>query len=138
VLLLQSSPGSSVYPVVVDEDGTSETLLDARWPNCTLPGVLQAAQQPYMLHEFKKHLAGEPPARGTGSVRRYQVNSSCHCTSRPLNTACQAKRVQRIHPSLHGSVLPVKAIRRVAYVVSYPADTWNCCFCMCRQQVQRR
>jgi hypothetical protein len=66
VLLLHSPPGSSVYPVAVDEDDASETLLDARWPKSTLRGVLQAAQQPYRVHEFKQHLAGRLKALGRG------------------------------------------------------------------------
>jgi hypothetical protein len=59
VLLLHSPPGSSVYPVAVDEDDASDTQLDARWPKSTLKLVLQAAHQPYRVNEFKMHLAGE-------------------------------------------------------------------------------
>jgi hypothetical protein len=59
VLLLHSPPGSSIYPVAVDEDDASDTQLDGRWPKSTLKLVLQAAQQPYRVNEFKQHLAGE-------------------------------------------------------------------------------
>jgi hypothetical protein len=58
VLLLHSPPGSSMYPVIVDEDDMSETTLDARWPTSTLKRVLEAAQQLYNEQQFRQNLAG--------------------------------------------------------------------------------
>jgi hypothetical protein len=84
VLLLHSPTGSSMYPVTVDEEDASETFLHAQWPKSTLKRVLEAAQQPYRVADFKQYLAG--------ALKRQNGGILCIAVCLMNSLSCRATR----------------------------------------------